>query len=105
MSGALPTRDIQKLDYISCIYRIFKGFSMDERLTTIKGIGPGREKQLHKLGITNITSLLTYFPRTYEDRQNTIYRIGDLKSGMTGGVVGNVIAEQEKTSSPSIVLF
>jgi len=33
---------------------------MDERLTTIKGIGPGREKQLHKLGITNITSLLTY---------------------------------------------
>ena len=39
---------------------------MDERLTTIKGIGPGREKQLHKLGITNITSLLTYFPRTYE---------------------------------------
>ena len=33
---------------------------MDERLTTIKGIGPGREKQLHKLGITHITSLLTY---------------------------------------------
>ena len=50
---------------------------MDERLTTIKGIGPGREKQLHKLGITNITSLLTYFPRTYEDRR-TIYRIGEL---------------------------
>ena len=68
---------------------------MDERLTTIKGIGPGREKQLHKLGITNITSLLTYFPRTYEDRR-TIYRIGELKSGMTGGVVGNVIAVQEK---------
>ena len=54
---------------------------MDERLTTIKGIGPGREKQLHKLGITNITSLLTYFPRTYEDRR-TIYRIGELKSGI-----------------------
>ena len=58
---------------------------MDERLTTIKGIGPGREKQLYKLGITNVTSLLTYFPRTYEDRR-TIYSIGDLKSGMTGGV-------------------
>lgn len=68
---------------------------MDERLTTIKGIGPGREKQLHKLGITNVTSLLTYFPRSYEDRR-TIYRIGELKSGMTGGVVGNVIAVQEK---------
>ena len=68
---------------------------MDERLTTIKGIGPGREKQLHKLGITNVTSLLTYFPRSYEDRR-TIYRIGELKSGMTGGVVGTVIAVQEK---------
>ena len=77
---------------------------MDERLTTIKGIGPGREKQLHKLGITNITSLLTYFPRTYEDRR-TIYRIGDLKSGMTGGVVGNVIAVQEKRPRPRIVYF
>ena len=77
---------------------------MDERLTTIKGIGPGREKQLHKLGITNITSLLTYFPRTYEDRR-TIYRIGNLKSGMTGGVVGNVIAVQEKRPRPRLSIL
>ena len=77
---------------------------MDERLTTIKGIGPGREKQLHKLGITNITSLLTYFPRTYEDRR-TIYRIGELKSGMTGGVVGNVIAVQEKRPRPRLSIL
>ena len=77
---------------------------MDERLTTIKGIGPGREKQLHKLGITNVTSLLTYFPRTYEDRR-TIYRIGDLKSGMTGGVVGTVIAVQEKRPRPRLSIL
>ena len=77
---------------------------MDERLTIIKGIGPGREKQLHKLGITNITSLLTYFPRTYEDRR-TIYRIGNLKSGMTGGVVGNVIAVQEKRPRPRLSIL
>ena len=77
---------------------------MDERLTTIKGIGPGREKQLHKLGITNITSLLTYFPRTYEDRR-TIYRIGDLKSGMTGGVLGTVIAVQEKRPRPRLSIL
>ena len=77
---------------------------MDERLTTIKGIGPGREKQLHKLGITNITSLLTYFPRTYEDRR-TIYRIGELKSGITGGVVGNVIAVQEKRPRPRLSIL
>ena len=77
---------------------------MDERLTTIKGIGPGREKQLHKLGITNVTSLLTYFPRTYEDRR-TIYRISDLKSGMTGGVVGTVIAVQEKRPRPRLSIL
>ena len=77
---------------------------MDERLTTIKGIGPGREKQLHKLGITNVTSLLTYFPRSYEDRR-TIYRIGELKSGMTGGVVGTVIAGQEKHPRPRLSIL
>ena len=77
---------------------------MDERLTTIKGIGPGREKQLHKLGITNVTSLLTYFPRSYEDCR-TIYRIGELKSGMTGGVVGNVIAVQEKRPRPRLSIL
>ena len=77
---------------------------MDERLTTIKGIGPGREKQLHKLGITNVTSLLTYFPRSYEDRR-TIYRIGELKSGMTGGVVGTVIAVQEKHPRPRLSIL
>ena len=77
---------------------------MDERLTTIKGIGPGREKQLHKLGVTNVTSLLTYFPRSYEDRR-TIYRIGDLKSGMTGGVVGTVIAVQEKRPRPRLSIL
>ena len=77
---------------------------MDERLTTIKGIGPGREKQLHKLGITNVTSLLTYFPRSYEDRR-TIYRIGELKSGMTGGVMGNVIAVQEKRPRPRLSIL
>lgn len=43
---------------------------MDERLTTIKGIGPGREKQLHKLGITNVTSLLTYFPEPMKTMYN-----------------------------------
>lgn len=44
------TQGYTKLD-ISHVYHIFKGVLMDERLTTIKGIGPGREKQLHKLGI------------------------------------------------------
>ena len=48
--------------------------------------------------------MLTYFPRTYEDRR-TIYRIADLKSGMTGGVVGNVIAVQEKRPRPRLSIL
>jgi len=48
--------------------------------------------------------LLTYFPRTYEDRR-TIYRIGDLKSGMTGGVLGTVIAVQEKRPRPRLSIL
>jgi len=40
---------------------------INEALTSIKGIGPGREKQLHKLGINNVSNLLVYFPRSYED--------------------------------------
>lgn len=77
---------------------------MEERLTTIRGIGPGREKQLVKLGITNITSLLTYFPRTYEDRR-IIYKIGKLKSGMTGGVTGCVVSVQEKRPRPRLSIL
>ena len=34
---------------------------MNEALTSIKGIGPGREKQLHKLGIDTVSNLLAYF--------------------------------------------
>ena len=52
----------------------------------------------------SITSLLTYFPRTYEDRR-TIYSIGDLKAGMTGGVVGNVIVVQEKRPRPRLSIL
>ena len=48
--------------------------------------------------------MLTYFPRTYEDRR-TIYRIGDLKSGMTGGVVGTVIAVHEKRPRPRLSIL
>ncbi|MBS6545177.1 MAG: hypothetical protein KH323_06650, partial [Veillonella sp.] len=53
---------------------------MNEALTSIKGIGPGREKQLHKLGIDTVSNLLAYFPRSYEDRRK-IYSIKELETG------------------------
>lgn len=37
----------------------------------IKGIGETRATSLHKLGITTLQDLLSYFPRSYEDRTLT----------------------------------
>lgn len=68
---------------------------MEESLLTIKGVGPGRVKQLNKLGITDVSSLLTYFPRTYEDR-SVSYLIGALKQGAVGATEGTVLNVQEK---------
>lgn len=68
---------------------------MEESLLTIKGVGPGRVKQLNKLGITDVSSLLTYFPRTYEDR-SVSYLIGVLKQGAVGATEGTVLNVQEK---------
>ena len=68
---------------------------MEESLLTIKGVGTGRVKQLNKLGITDVSSLLTYFPRTYEDR-SVSYLIGALKQGAVGATEGTVLNVQEK---------
>lgn len=34
----------------------------------VKGVGPTRATLLNKLNIYNLGDLITYFPRTYEDR-------------------------------------
>ena len=74
---------------------------MDENLGSIKGVGPARIKQLNSLGITSVSSLLTYFPRSYEDRTK-IYSIGQAQAGMTVGVVGTVIPVNEKRPRPRL---
>ena len=35
----------------------------------IKGIGPQRAKALQKVGVTTLEDLVSYFPRSYEDRR------------------------------------
>lgn len=34
----------------------------------IKGVGPNRVQLLNKIGIYTLQDLITYYPRTYEDR-------------------------------------
>ena len=46
----------------------------------VKGVGEARAKSLAKLGITDLKSLLAYFPRAYEDRRG-VRRIAELQIG------------------------
>ena len=41
---------------------------LEKDVKYIKGVGPNRVKLLNKLGISTLKDLITYYPRTYEDR-------------------------------------
>ena len=43
--------------------------SLHTDIRYIKGVGEARAKSLAKLGVTDLFSLLSYFPRAYEDRR------------------------------------
>lgn len=72
---------------------------MNEQLQSIKGVGPQRVKQLHKLGITSVTGLLHYFPRTFEDRRQ-VYSVHEAPVGETVGITGSVVRVSEKRPRP-----
>ena len=38
------------------------------KVTTLKGIGPKKSKDLKKLGIVEVSDLYNYYPKSYEDR-------------------------------------
>ncbi len=42
--------------------------NLEKDVKYIKGVGPNRVKLLNKLGIYTLKDLITYYPRTYEDR-------------------------------------
>lgn len=62
----------------------------------IKGVGEARAKSLAKLGITDLHSLLSYFPRAYDDRR-AYKKIADLIPGENACVCA-VIAGEPKLS-------
>ena len=72
---------------------------MNEQLQSIKGVGPQRVKQLQKLGITSVTGLLHYFPRTFEDRRQ-VYSVHEAPVGETAGITGRVVRVSEKRPRP-----
>ena len=41
---------------------------IDKPVRYVKGVGPKKSALLNKIGVTTVYDLLTYYPRTYEDR-------------------------------------
>ena len=62
----------------------------------IKGVGEARAKALARLGITDLRSLLSYFPRAYDDRR-AYKKIADLIPGENACVCA-VVAGEAKLS-------
>ncbi len=54
---------------------------LDDKLTSIKGVGDEINKKLSILGISNIADLINYFPKRYED-YSIISSISDLRPGV-----------------------
>ena len=50
---------------------------LSDPVTSLKGVGPARAKQLENLNIVTLGDLICHFPRGYEDRTRES-RIADL---------------------------
>ncbi len=53
----------------------------DTPLSALPGVGPVKEKALHKLGLTCLGDFLTFYPRRYEDR-TVLYPISSAPIGV-----------------------
>ena len=55
-------------------------FDLNKEIKYIKGVGPARAEVLNSIGIYNLKDLITYFPRSYEDR-GKVKNIADVEDG------------------------
>ena len=46
--------------------------NLEKDIQFIKGVGPAKAKLFSNIGINNLHDLITYYPRTYEDRTNSV---------------------------------
>ena len=53
---------------------------LSKEIKYVKGVGPNRAELLNKLGIYTLEDLITYYPRTYEDRSKPI-KIAEVQDG------------------------
>lgn len=67
----------------------------DSELSVLPGVGPKRLAQLNRLGLFSLRELLSYFPRSYEDRR-TVRPIAQLEDTAAVCVRGTVAGEMQK---------
>ena len=60
-------------------------------VTSLRGVGPERAKQLERLEIRTVEDLLLHRPRRYEDRRH-LEAVSGLREGTTASVRGKVVA-------------
>ena len=69
-----------------------KNMDLNKDVKFIKGVGPNRVKLLNKIGIYTLKDLITYYPRTYEDRSKP-KRIIDTVNGEEALIEGIVVSK------------
>ncbi len=63
--------------------------NLNDKVSSIKGIGPKKAQALNRLGIYNIEDFLYFFPRDYQDRR-LVKKIGELEHGSLALIHGVV---------------
>ncbi len=64
---------------------------LNQNITILNGIGHKRAESFRTLGVYTISDLLSFYPRTYEDR-TTIKKIAEIKDGDTVCVRGRAVS-------------
>lgn len=98
----LPRRESAKAKHGEAKGLKSQSTSMGARpLQFLKGVGPGRARQLEQLGVHNMKDLLMYYPRRYEDRRKRT--IAELRDGELATVEGKVVAGHVTSGKMKVV--
>lgn len=79
------------------------GFSLDQPVQFLKGVGPRRAAQLARLPVRTVRDLLTWFPRAHDDRRHHL-PLSRLRPGPGQTAQGRVVDFSVRTVSPALVL-
>ena len=81
----------------------FGGLKPSDSVSTIKGIGPKKEKAFNDNGIHTLEDIVYIFPRSYEDRR-TLISISDMKVGEEVLVSAKVVSKRSNMFSKTAPL-